>query len=163
MNAGSMLHSARKAEREGDKLTAAEFYRRVIQEFPASKEASAARLDLEELGPVAKSEPPKPDRTADAEPPKAPKNVRTPTVMKKNKISRVSLMGGLIGALATNPRAALQSELDKQNQQGWNAVHIDPHGTTNLFIRILQLVVLIITLGLFTWGGGYLLLFEKEQ
>jgi len=82
---------------------------------------------------------------------------------KTNRISRVSLMGGLIGALTTNPRSALQSELDKQNKQGWNAIHIDPHGTTNLFIRVLQLVVLILTLGLFTWGGGYLILFEKED
>ena len=90
------------------------------------------------------------------------KNVRRRTMAKENRISRISLMGGLIGALATNPRAALQAELDKQNQQGWNAIHIDPHGTTNLFVRILQLVVLILTLGLFTWGGGYLVLFEKE-
>lgn len=71
-------------------------------------------------------------------------------------------MGGLIGALTTNPRKALADKIDKNNQEGWNAIHIEPHRTTNLFILVLQILVLLLTLGLFTWGGGYLILFEKE-
>jgi len=81
---------------------------------------------------------------------------------RKNRVSRISLMGGLIGALLTNPRKALEEEIDKQNQDGWCATHIDPHRTTNLFIWVLQLAVLVFTLGLFTWGGGYLILFERD-
>jgi len=81
---------------------------------------------------------------------------------KKNKIGRVALMGGLIGMLTTNPRKALADKVDKENKQGWNAIHIDQHRTTNLFIALLQLAVLILTVGLFTWGGGYLILFEQE-
>ena len=83
-------------------------------------------------------------------------------MLKKNMVTRVSLMGGLIGALATNPRKALENEIDKANREGWNAIHIEPHITTNLFVWILQLLVLALTLGLFTWGGGYLVLFERE-
>ena len=82
---------------------------------------------------------------------------------KKNKVSRISLMGGLIGLLSTNPRKALEDEIDKANQEGWCATHIEPHTTTNLFVWLLQLVVLFLTLGLFTWGGGYLILFEKQS
>ena len=82
---------------------------------------------------------------------------------KKNKVSRISLMGGLIGLLSTNPRKALEDEIDKANQEGWSAIHIEPHTTTNLFVWLLQLVVLFLTLGLFTWGGGYLILFEKQS
>ena len=81
---------------------------------------------------------------------------------RKNKVTRVSLMGGLIGMLTTNPRKALEDEIDQQNQNGWTATHIDPYSTTNLFVWVLQLAVLFLTLGLFTWGGGYLILFEKE-
>ena len=81
---------------------------------------------------------------------------------KKNRVSRVTLMGGLIGALTTNPRKALEHEINKLNKEGWNAIYIDQHKTTNLFIWVLQILVLILTLGLFTWGGGYLVLFEKE-
>lgn len=83
--------------------------------------------------------------------------------MAKNKVTRISLMGGLIGALTTNPRKALEDNIDQQNQQGWKALHISEHRTTNLFIWVLQLLVLVLTLGLFTWGGGYLVLFEKES
>ena len=81
---------------------------------------------------------------------------------RKNKVVRISLSGGLIGALTTNPRKALEDAIDKQNQDGWVATHIDPHRTTNLFIGILQVLVLIFTLFLWTWGGGYMILFERE-
>lgn len=84
-------------------------------------------------------------------------------IARKNKVTRISLMGGLIGALSTNPRKALEDEIDKGNQDGWSAIHIEPHRTTNLFIAVLQLVVLVLTLGLFTWGGGYIILFEREE
>ena len=81
---------------------------------------------------------------------------------RKNKVTRISLIGGIIGAIATNPRKALEDEIENGNQEGWNAIHIEPHRTTNLFIAILQLIVLVLTIGLFTWGGGYLVLFERE-
>lgn len=81
---------------------------------------------------------------------------------RKNKVSRISLMGGLIGALTTNPRKALENEINRMNQEGWVATHIEPHSTTNLLIWILQLVMLLITVGLFTWGGGYIVLFERD-
>jgi len=81
---------------------------------------------------------------------------------KKNKVGRIALMGGLIGMLTTNPRKALEDRIDEENAQGWNAIHIEPHRTTNLFVWLLQLIVLFLTIGLFTWGGGYLILFERE-
>jgi len=81
---------------------------------------------------------------------------------RKNKVTRISLIGGLIGAIATNPRKALEKEIEDGNQEGWNSIQIIPHRTTNLFIAILQLIVLVLTIGLFTWGGGYLVLFERE-
>jgi len=81
---------------------------------------------------------------------------------KKNRIGRVSLSGGLVGLLATNPRKALEDHIDIQNQEGWNAVHIEPHATTNLLMWILQLSVLTLTVGIWTWGAGYMVLFEKE-
>jgi hypothetical protein len=81
---------------------------------------------------------------------------------KKNRVSRISLMGGIIGALTTNPRKALEDVIDKGNVEGWNAIHIEPHSTTNLLVLIVQFLVLILTLGLWTWGGGYMVLFEKE-
>ena len=81
---------------------------------------------------------------------------------KKNKVSQISLSGGLIGALTTNPRKALEDVIDRQNNDGWNAIHIEPHSTTNLFVTVVQLLALLLTLGLWTWGGGYMVLFERD-
>jgi hypothetical protein len=82
---------------------------------------------------------------------------------KRNKVLRISLSGGLIGALTTNPRKALEDAIDKGNQDGWNAVQIQSHRTNNLLIVFVQVLVLILTLGLWTWGGGYMVLLERES
>lgn len=81
--------------------------------------------------------------------------------MRKNKVTRLSLMGGVIGCILTNPRKALEEQIDKENQNGWSAIHIEPHRTTNLAVLAAQTIVLIATCGLWTWGGGYIVLFER--
>lgn len=82
--------------------------------------------------------------------------------MKKNKVDRISLAGGLIGLLFTNPRGALDKRVNEANKNGWNLHQILPHTETNLFVRLLAMLVLVLTLGLYTFGAGYILLFEKE-
>jgi hypothetical protein len=81
---------------------------------------------------------------------------------KLNKIVRVSLSGGLIGAIGTNPRRALGQTLQKYNAAGWNCHQILPHATRNIFIMVLQIIILVATFGLWTFGAGYLVLFEKD-
>lgn len=83
--------------------------------------------------------------------------------MKNNKVVRISLSGGLIGLLATNPRRALDDAIDKANQEGWNAIYFQPHKTSNVFVALLQILVLICTLGLWTFGAGYMILLERER
>jgi hypothetical protein len=82
---------------------------------------------------------------------------------KLNKIVRVALPGGLIGALTTNPRKVLEQTIQKHNAAGWNCHQIIFHTTHNLFILVLQVLLLIATIGLWTFGAGYLLLFEKDN
>lgn len=82
---------------------------------------------------------------------------------KRNKVVRVSLSGGIIGLLTTNPRKALEDAIDGANQEGWNAVHIIEHSTSNMLVWVLQILVLVITFGLWTWGAGYLILMERES
>ena len=82
---------------------------------------------------------------------------------KINKVVRISLSGGIIGLLTTNPRRALDARIDQENQAGWNAVYFIPHTDTNLLVAVLRLVVLVGTLFLWTWGAGYLILFERER
>ena len=82
---------------------------------------------------------------------------------KINKVVRVSLSGGLVGALGTNPRKALEQVIQKYNAAGWNCHQIYPHTTRNIFIMLLQVLLLVMTIGLWTFGAGYLLLFEKDN
>ena len=42
-------------------------------------------------------------------------------------------------------------------------MYFTPHVETNLLVAILRLVVLVCTLFLWTWGAGYLILFERER
>ena len=83
--------------------------------------------------------------------------------MKMNKIHRISLAGGLIGMLFTNPRGALDSAVKEFNQKGFRCVQIIPHTTTNALVKVLQLACLIVTLGIWTFGSGYLIVFEKDE
>ena len=81
---------------------------------------------------------------------------------KRNKVVHVNLMGGIIGWILTNPRKALDDKIAENVDNGWNAIYFLPHRDTNLLGIILKLLVLILTLGLFTWGAGYMILFERE-
>ena len=79
----------------------------------------------------------------------------------ENKIVRISLSGGIIGLLTTNPRKALEDVIKAQNDMGYRCTYFLPNHAPNLLLRLMQLAVLICTLGLWTWGAGYLILLEK--
>ena len=83
--------------------------------------------------------------------------------MKANKIERVALSGGILGAILTNPKAAIDRALVRANTDGWYCRQVMPHSTSNIFILMLQAFVLVCTLGLWTFGAGYLLLLEKDS
>jgi len=83
--------------------------------------------------------------------------------MVRNKIVRITLMGGLLGLLLTNPRRALEACVEQHNNEGWRSTDIVPHSERNLLITIVQIVMLIVTLGMWTFGSGYLVMFEKED
>ena len=50
---------------------------------------------------------------------------------KVNKIVRISLAGGIIGMLTTNPRKALEDAINSNNKDGWNAIYFSEHKTSN--------------------------------
>lgn len=79
-----------------------------------------------------------------------------------NKIVRISLSGGIIGLLSTNPAKTLENVVQGHNAEGYRCLQITPHRTHNALVFLLQLVVLVCTIGLWTWGGGYLILMEKK-
>ncbi len=82
---------------------------------------------------------------------------------KHSTIEIVNLSGGIIGMLGTNPRKAILQKITEMEAQGWHCHQIIPYSTRNAAVIFLQLLVLACTLGLWTFGAGFLLLFIKEE
>lgn len=81
---------------------------------------------------------------------------------KDNKVIRVNFSGGLIGLVFGSHKGKLQKEIDEQNKLGWNYIDSLPDDP-NLILIILRLILLIMTLGLWTLGVGYILIFERPK
>ena len=84
------------------------------------------------------------------------------TVRKRNKVDEVSFIGGLIGLLFVNPRRIIDNRVKEANDHGWSLVAIEKSSGNNLLINVLRFVLLVATLGLFTFGDGMYLVFEKD-
>jgi hypothetical protein len=80
---------------------------------------------------------------------------------KVNSVERLQYSGGLIGMLAGSSKGKLQGRVEEMNQRGWH-LHFIHADNPNLLIWILRLIVLVLTLGLWTIGSSELLIFEKD-
>lgn len=83
-------------------------------------------------------------------------------MQKINNVVRVSFAGGLLGLIFGSSRGKIQSVVQSQNSEGWNYVEAIPD-QPNLVIHLLRLLLLIVTLGLWTISTGYLFVFEKPR
>ncbi len=81
---------------------------------------------------------------------------------KNNKVVNVTLKGGLIGMLADSPQNALNRKIKQENENGWKVIQIIPSSSGNILLMIFRLLLLIVTLTLFTTANGYYLIMEKE-
>ena len=79
---------------------------------------------------------------------------------KQNKVIRVSFFGGIIGLLVGSHRGKLENNILKMNADGWNLAEVIPDHI-NLILWILRLLLFLVTLGLWTLGTGYILVFER--
>ena len=83
--------------------------------------------------------------------------------MKRNKMDEITYIGGLIGWLVVNPKATIDNRVAEANKAGWTVVNIISGNEQNALLRLLRTVVLVVTLGLFTFGDGVYVIFEKEE
>ena len=81
-------------------------------------------------------------------------------MQKTNKVVRISYSGGLLGLLFSSARGKLEKTLEQHNREGWNLAEVVPDNP-NLLIWVVRLVLLIVTLGLWTLSNGYLLILER--
>jgi hypothetical protein len=81
---------------------------------------------------------------------------------KINKVINVRMTGGIIGALALSPMRRLDAKIAAANAEGWNVRQVMPSDSGNLFLLIWRIILLCITLFLFTIANGYYIVLEKE-
>ena len=82
---------------------------------------------------------------------------------KVNRVERISLSGGIIGSMVTNPRNAIEKKCQALNAEGWNCHQIILHSSNNILVAVLRGVVLLVTAFMWTFGDGYILIFEKDK
>jgi hypothetical protein len=83
-------------------------------------------------------------------------------LQKINKVVRVSFSGGLIGLVFGSARGKVETIVQKHNAEGWNVAEVIPDNP-NLALIIFRLLILILTLGLWTISSGYLFIMEKPR
>ena len=82
--------------------------------------------------------------------------------MIKNKVERIRYSGGLLGLLFGSSRGKLEDVVSAQNQDCWN-LHFIHQDSPNILIWIFRLLILLLTLGLWTIGNSELLVFQKDD
>jgi hypothetical protein len=80
-----------------------------------------------------------------------------------NRISKVSLVGGLIGIVAGSPDESLNKRIRLENSKGWQVVQILPDTHVNLLSLIIRVLLLVITLFIFTTANGYYIVLKRRQ
>lgn len=82
---------------------------------------------------------------------------------QRNKVVNVTLTGGLIGLFGASPQNSLNNRIKKENANGWRVIQVIPADSGNIFLTIFRLLLLVITLFLFTTANGYYVIMERTQ
>lgn len=83
-------------------------------------------------------------------------------MQKINKVVRVNFSGGILGLLFGSSRGKVETVVQKHNSDGWNVAEVIPDNP-NLALLFLRLLLLMVTLGLWTLASGYLFIMEKPR
>lgn len=78
-----------------------------------------------------------------------------------NKIVNITLWGGLLGLFASSPKQKIAKAIQKENLNGFRTVQVIEAASGNLFLWLLRLIILLITIFIYTPANGYYITFEK--
>ena len=81
---------------------------------------------------------------------------------KINSVERINYAGGLLGLFFGSSKGKLGAKILDMNSQGWN-LHLIHQEQLNLAWVMVRLIILLLTLGLWTIGNSELLIFEKDR
>jgi hypothetical protein len=81
---------------------------------------------------------------------------------KSNQVERITYAGGLYGLIAGSSKGKLQAKVEEMNARGWNLHLIHPE-SLNILHLLFRLLILMLTLGIWTLGNSELIIFEKNN
>ena len=81
---------------------------------------------------------------------------------KDNQVERITYAGGLYGLIAGSSKGKLQAKVEEMNSRGWNLHLIHPE-SLNILHLLFRLLILMLTLGIWTFGNSELIIFEKNS
>ncbi|WP_295552586.1 hypothetical protein [Limnohabitans sp. Rim8] len=81
---------------------------------------------------------------------------------KSNQVERITYAGGLYGLIAGSSKGKLQAKVEEMNVRGWNLHLIHPE-SLNILHLLFRLLILVLTLGIWTLGNSELIIFEKNN
>ena len=81
---------------------------------------------------------------------------------KSNQVERITYAGGLYGLIAGSSKGKLQAKVEEMNARGWNLHLIHPE-SLNVLHLLFRLIILVLTLGIWTLGNSELIIFEKNN
>ena len=81
---------------------------------------------------------------------------------KINTVERINYAGGLYGLLFGSSKGKLVAKITEMNSEGWN-LHLIHQEQLNLAWLLIRLIILILTLTIWTFGNSELLIFEKDR
>lgn len=90
-------------------------------------------------------------------------NVQEVSYPKHNKIINVPLWGGLLGLFASSPKSRIANAIKKENTDGYRAVQIIDANSGNILLWLLRLILLAITVFIYTTADGYYIVLEKNN
>jgi hypothetical protein len=80
---------------------------------------------------------------------------------KHNKVVTITLWGGLLGLFASTPKQKIAKAMAKENLNGFRTVQIIEAASGNILLWLLRLIILFLTLFIYTPANGYYITFEK--
>jgi hypothetical protein len=80
-----------------------------------------------------------------------------------NKVVNITLWGGILGLVASSPRKRLAKTIEQENLNGYRIVQIIESSSGNVLLWILRLIILCLTLFIYTPSNGYYVCFEKIE
>lgn len=80
-----------------------------------------------------------------------------------NKVVNVTVTGGIIGLFVSSPQNSLSGRIKMENANGWRVIQVIPAESGNIFLAIYKLLILIVTLFLYSPANGFYVIMERSK